>query len=375
MIKTIIVDDELPAINILKYHLEKIENIKVIDWYNNPTEAVDAILTKCPDVLFLDIEMPEINGLEFADIVSEKNTDIRIVFVTSYDQYALEAFRVNAIDYLLKPITKQAVDECVNKLVSRSLLCINDDHKPNIQFIQIFGGFKVNVGTELIKWPTKKAEEMFAYFVLHPNEPINGILLGETLWQNSELNKIKANVHTTIYRLRKVIKEYGLFVEIISEKGGNGDYICKFNDITCDFWDYIKIMNKVNHVDEVYIEPIEKMMSLYKGKLCDNKDFIWCQSISEYHQRSFIELLIKFISYYIDQGEYEYVEEGIKCYKELDDFNEEIHHLELLMYFMKKEKANLYRCHEVFKNKFEKEIGMPVSKELQENYQKLINEI
>ena len=102
ILKCSIVDDEPLAVELLAHYVEKIPFMELCGKYNSATEAMNGIAQSPVDVLFLDIQMPDINGLELSQVVPE-NT--RIVFTTAFEQYAVEGFRINALDYLLKPIS------------------------------------------------------------------------------------------------------------------------------------------------------------------------------------------------------------------------------------------------------------------------------
>ena len=111
--KAYLVDDELPALKRLSRLLEATGRIEIAGSTTNPLKAIDAISANPPDVLFLDIEMPEINGFE---LLARLDRQPVVIFTTAYDQYALRAFEVNSIDYLLKPIEPEQLDRALNKL-------------------------------------------------------------------------------------------------------------------------------------------------------------------------------------------------------------------------------------------------------------------
>lgn len=102
-IRCIVVDDEPLAMELIASYVRKIPFLELIGAYDNSLEAITAIKESKPDLLFLDIQMPELNGLELARLIGD--TDTLVVFVTAFEQYALEGFRVNAVDYLLKPVS------------------------------------------------------------------------------------------------------------------------------------------------------------------------------------------------------------------------------------------------------------------------------
>lgn len=114
MMKTIIVDDERLARKELRSLLENFPEISVIDECNNAMEAKNSIERNDPDLVFLDIQMPGKTGF---DLINDLDASPKIVFVTAYDEYAIKAFEVNALDYLLKPVSPERLEECVRKIL------------------------------------------------------------------------------------------------------------------------------------------------------------------------------------------------------------------------------------------------------------------
>ncbi|MBK6265658.1 response regulator transcription factor [Marivirga sp. S37H4] len=110
-VSCIIVDDEPTAREILLNHLSKIEQVKVVGSCSSAVEAFNLISTHQVDLIFLDINMPEISGLSFAKSI---NKDLKIIFTTAYREYAIEGFDLQAVDYLLKPISFERLFKSVN---------------------------------------------------------------------------------------------------------------------------------------------------------------------------------------------------------------------------------------------------------------------
>lgn len=110
MIKVVIVDDEAPARAIVREYLSDYPQFVVAAECANGYEAVKAVSEHRPDLLFLDIQMPKLDGFEVLDLLDTKP---RVVFVTAYDEYAIRAFEVHAIDYLLKPFTAARFAEVI----------------------------------------------------------------------------------------------------------------------------------------------------------------------------------------------------------------------------------------------------------------------
>lgn len=117
-IRCVIVDDEPPARRLLKRLLQQRDDIVVVAEASNGREAVDAIRLATPDVVFLDVAMPELNGFEVLTSLSVEETPL-VVFVTAFDEYAVRAFEVNALDYLLKPFDDSRVHAAVDRVIAQ----------------------------------------------------------------------------------------------------------------------------------------------------------------------------------------------------------------------------------------------------------------
>ncbi len=118
MIKAIIIDDEQLAIESLQWEIENFsQEVKVIESFTNPKDAISGINYLKPDLVFLDIEMPEIDGFQLLQLLDYKNFDL--IITTAYNQYAIQAFKANAIDYLLKPIDPDDLTQAIEKIKNR----------------------------------------------------------------------------------------------------------------------------------------------------------------------------------------------------------------------------------------------------------------
>lgn len=116
MIKIIVVDDEKAAVDELAYMLSQYKDIQIISTFTDPKKALEAILIYDTDVIFLDISMPEMDGFVLAEAVLKLKEAPFIVFVTAYDEYAINAFEINAVDYLLKPVHEMRLDRTVQRI-------------------------------------------------------------------------------------------------------------------------------------------------------------------------------------------------------------------------------------------------------------------
>jgi two-component system, LytTR family, response regulator len=115
-IRTVIIEDEAPAREIIKYYLKELDSVEVIAECGDGFSGLKTISQMKPDLVFLDIQMPRLTGIEMLEVLTEKP---EIIFTTAYDQFALRAFELNAVDYLLKPFPKRRFMEAVKKALDK----------------------------------------------------------------------------------------------------------------------------------------------------------------------------------------------------------------------------------------------------------------
>lgn len=135
ILRCAIIDDEPLALGLLESYVKKTPFLQLVGSYSSAVQAMKEIPEQKVELLFLDIQMPELNGLEYSKTVDSRT---RIIFTTAFDQYAIDGYRVNALDYLLKPISYtdflQAVDKALKwfelsqKTEEKTSIFVKSDH-------------------------------------------------------------------------------------------------------------------------------------------------------------------------------------------------------------------------------------------------------
>ncbi|HNW56223.1 MAG TPA: LytTR family transcriptional regulator DNA-binding domain-containing protein [Bacteroidales bacterium] len=116
-LRTIIIEDEAPARELLKHYLKEYDQIEVVAECPDGFTGLKSISELKPDLVFLDIQMPKLTGFEMLEVLDERP---EIIFTTAYDQYAIKAFELNAVDYLLKPFHKERLREAISKVMEKT---------------------------------------------------------------------------------------------------------------------------------------------------------------------------------------------------------------------------------------------------------------
>jgi two-component SAPR family response regulator len=301
--------------------------------------------------------MPSMNGIELAAKIQQYSKDIQIVFISAYPQYAINAFKVNAVNYILKPITKEQMDITTERLL-RNYNLTHNIKKRNVRYIiQCFGSFKVYdcSNKDCVKWSTSKSEQLFAYFVYNRNELHDKWKLCDILWCNSTPKNLQQNLHSTIHRLKNDLKNIGIENIIFYNQGMYRIDLTKFN---CDIFTFKDFIFSDKVVDSNNINEYEEIIGLYKGELFEGKDYTWIIDSKETFNNYHVSVVKKVINYYMHNEEYIKAEFHIKKLLKINPFDEQLHELIMSIYFYSGDNQKLITYYNEVCNLFEKELGL-----------------
>ena len=246
MIRAVIVDDERHAHERFARITKEVKGIEVTGSFTNQEEAAAFLSKTQVDVVFLDIEMPGKSGMAFAQDIQDIHGDIDIVFLTAYKEYAAEAFEMEATDYIVKPISAVRLENTIQRLCEKQAKR-QVRSKPKIT---CFGAFSVEVDGQMLIWKHRRVKELLAYLVHRGGVPASWEQIAEALWFDLDFEKAHANLHTTMYRLRKHLAEAGI-AHILD--GQRDNYRIKPEEVDCDYYVY-KDTGKMPPLSERYFE-------------------------------------------------------------------------------------------------------------------------
>ena len=118
-IKTVIIDDEAPAREEIKFLLGKYKDFKIVGEYSNAYDGLTGVVKNKPDLVFMDVNMPGISGIKLIESIKDIDERPMVVFVTAYSEYAVKAFELEALDYLVKPVQEKRFSKTVSKIISQ----------------------------------------------------------------------------------------------------------------------------------------------------------------------------------------------------------------------------------------------------------------
>ncbi|MCQ2751940.1 MAG: LytTR family DNA-binding domain-containing protein [Coriobacteriales bacterium] len=161
MLKAIIVDDEAPARSELHFLLDETKMVQVVAEAANVREAMEKIHKFRCDILFLDVNMPGVNGIELAESLRILRNPPYIIFVTAYSEYAVKAFEINVTDYLVKPVETERLIKSINKV--KSLIASSGKPSATNRIAVEKGGKKLFVSTDKIRYIMSKDDYSYIY--------------------------------------------------------------------------------------------------------------------------------------------------------------------------------------------------------------------
>lgn len=300
--RAVIVDDEKLAIDLLCHFLKKYD-INIIATYINPREALANATSDMPDIIFVDIDMPEINGILLAQSIKAVLNDVIIIFVTAYSRYALESFQVHPLDYLLKPIRAPLFAKTMENVIKQyELLCFKrtEEVKNSTITIRCFGKLEViNGNQERMKFPTLKSKELLSYLICNGSRTIyRDEILAALFPGKGDLRDLN-NYYVTVSRLRNALVNFGVD-ETVFKFSKNYDIYIK--EGVCDFIDFTALIRNNNVINCDNITTCETIVENNTGELFSDIDTEWTNEAREWVEIQMEEMLLFMADYY--KGKY-----------------------------------------------------------------------
>ncbi|ARF17609.1 response regulator [Sporosarcina ureae] len=369
MIRAILVDDEPLALQLLAHKLATFTGVQVVKTFTNPLHLLDDIQDLSFNVAFLDISMPGMDGIDLADHLLSIDPTIKIVFVSAYRDYAIQAFELNSIDYLLKPLKNERLENTIARLThSLSSVFVPQTESGELLQIQCFQEFIVQYKQEVVKWKTIKIKELFAFFLTYHKESIHRDVLIETLWPDTEYAKAKIQLHTALSHLRKTLESLGFSKVIVFT---NQSYSMKLSNFYCDALEMEKLVQQHTVATGSSIDSFKKSIRDYEGDYLELEGYDWSYTHAERMKRQAIQLLHLMISYYRTAQDTTHIQSSLERLIQLDPYSEQALQQLLTHYLQQGKRTEAIKAYHHFKEKLIEELGISPS----QSTNKLFNQV
>lgn len=328
-IKAIIVDDEPLALNLLKKQLSLINNVDIVETFNSFNLLENNELIHQIDVAFLDIEMPGLSGIALAEQMVEVNPHLLIVFVTAFNQYAVEAFEMNALDYLLKPVDQKRLQKTLSRIEGQ-ITHRKPDTLPSNEtlYVNLCRELKITTANSnqplgKIRWRTQKTQELFIYLLYHMGETVPKPKLAELLWPDYNQERAFSQLYTAIYNIRRALVAYNNHFKIESVYEG---YTLTGKNVVIDIIEWENRVKSLPPLTSTTIADYEAAMNLYTGPFLEIYEYSWSGPEQFRLGLLWLDFAKQIADFYKTENS---IEKAIMWYEKICDFLPEDEHANL----------------------------------------------
>lgn len=354
MLKVVLVDDERPALRELEFLLREYREISVIATFTNPLEAIEKIEHLKPQVVFLDINMPQLRGVDAASRILDSSADTDIIFITAYEQYAIEAFELHALDYVLKPVSKERFKKTIQRIINKRRNVVPQETKKKFK-IQTFGRFQAGWdGQEPIKWRSEKTKELFAFLIHNEGREVTKEEILEAIWSGTDIEKAVHQLHNGIYYIRKTLHEYGVDSKQITVEG---NYLLKLGDVEVDSLLFKQNIQQSNTGDKNF-ENIQSLEVLYAADYFEGTDWVWAEAEREKLCKQYIDVVIWLAEIYILNKNFNKAEELLLNIFKKNPYVEDISKLLIRLYNLTNKRNRSIKHYLEYERILKKELGI-----------------
>lgn len=353
-----LIDDEMLALTYLEYQLQKIPNVRIVGMHTNPLEGMEQIRNLDVDVVFLDIHMPGTNGLQLAEQIIEMKPHVHVVFITAYDHYAVKAFELNALDYIMKPVEPKRLMKTIQRVESQLKTAAAEPSRAAERLhIRLFKGFSLLTEQQkpiLIRWRTSKALELFLYLLQHRGEFVRKSVLVDVIWPAFDQEKAYSHLYTNVYHIRKALESLGSHIRISNTLDG---YLLDTDRVSIDVQEWEAFVQSGVPLNDETIGEYEKRMALYTGNYLEIHDYWWAESERQRLLQLWTAAATRMAECHLGRGRQE---QAIQWYQEIcrrNPLEEEAHLALMKIYDAMQNQAAVYRQYNALKTFMKEELN------------------
>jgi len=296
----IIIDQPMLAKHLAE-QLREFEFVKIVGQHANPYDGLKHIKSTKIDVVFLNIEMSLLNGLSVAEHLKSDDPSIHVVFVTQYHHYAVQAFEINALDYLMQPIRRNRLKNTLSRIYPQPY----KEKRANNIHICCFGSLRIKFGEKNhpmnIRWRTRKTGELFAYLLLNHNKNVRKDFLVDLLWPHIGWQRGISQLYSAVYQMRKTLNELNINIEIES---CDQHYILHLNNIKLDIEKWEQSIDNLSEINERTISEHMQTIYQYKGDIFRDLNYAWSVKEKDRLRETWLYHIGQVTKYLFERGKF-----------------------------------------------------------------------
>lgn len=368
----IVIDDEKAMHLIMRKLLKKIPTVTLLGEFFCTEEALECISRERVDLILVDINMPRENGIAFAQKMMVLHSQVQIAFVTSHKDYALEAFNLSAVDYLLKPISVERLQKTIEK--ASALKDFSNNAKnlslENELSVFTFGTFEVRSKKGgHVKFISKKSMEVFGYLLLHIGRKVSRIKLISEVFPEMPQRNAEIYLNTAMYQLRKSLEVHGYRHIVLSDNDG---YELDFSIDQVDVFQMKQFFTKYPNVELFNLEGFLVSDSMYRGELFEESGYLWVVNETEHYRQMYFKYALKASEILLNNGEIARAIELLSKLMRLNKWNEDVAIRLMQAYASNGNDFNIKQTFDEHATSLKVDLGIEVSREVKDLFNQLI---
>jgi two-component SAPR family response regulator len=371
----ILVDDEKSMLLIMKKMILRIPGIEITGAFQSSSEAYEFIKENMVDIAFIDIKMPEESGLDFARRTMSEFEKINIVFLTSHKEYALEAFDVHAVDYIVKPVSKKRLEDTLKRISEKYTFTMPNSYGHDSVKLSVYCLGRLDIRCldfGIVHLNSSKSLELLSYLILNKGEFVSKWRVMEDVFAEMPPHNAEIYLNTAIYRLRKALEQHEMKSSVISL---NEAYRIDIKDIYIDFIDFDNRVSSLYILNESNIEDAIETEKLFVGQLFGDKGYHWSlpenERLCEVHWNFSKELA----SYLLVNNRLTTSLQILKNMERKDVLDEEVNSLLMRLHAAKGDKTSLIKQYNRFTKETHRELNVAPGNSISKLYADLIKSL
>ncbi|WP_256760486.1 response regulator [Cohnella sp. WQ 127256] len=368
--KVLIVDDEPAMLLVMKRMLSTMEDVELVGSFCSAAEALNFVRDCDVDLAILDIMIAEDDGLELARRLRSIRAELAIVFTTSHAEFAMDAYDVYPLDYIVKPISRIRLTQTIARAANMYSAATYDtgDLVPNQLMVRGMGCFEVSSKQEgSVKWISKKSMELFAYLLTSRGRSVAKIRILEDIFPEMPVKNAETYLNTAVYQLRKVLSLQGFKDVVISAQE---QYRVDMDQIVVDFIRFELVMEEMIEINEDNEAAAIEVEKEYIGELFEGKCYDWANAEKERLTMLFVSFLKRLASWLLARKRFSEAAQMAKKILSRNEFDEESSLLMLNIFATMGDRQSLHNYYERYTQLLLLELGMQPSTKIQQLIQR-----
>ncbi|MBD2848573.1 response regulator [Paenibacillus sp. IB182496] len=370
--RVLVIDDERAMLTVMKRMLAKLEDVRTAACCQSADEALDAIARSSFDLAFIDIKIGRDDGLELARRLREGNSDMDLVFLTSHKEFAIDSFDIYPLDYMVKPISRERLQQTVARAVQRrvqaSPAAAAAETQTRLQ-VQALGGLDVSsAAAGAVRWRSKKSAELFAYLLLGRGRYVSKSRILEELFMDMAEENARTYLNTAAYQLRQALHPHGLRNAVISSQD---QFRLDYAQLEVDF---VQFEAFVEGLDVLHADNVAEALhweQRYAGDLYEDKSYMWALTERSRLGKLYNQFAKRLVGWLLQCRSPEQALPPATRLAQRNELDEEANVLLLRVYGELRDHAALRKHYSHFTGLYRQELGVAVPSELEQQYRRL----